>query len=76
LAFERCNQQERERIGSTARICERLAAPLLGCSKFAASTGNLDAVTKSAIGEKYTHLDEIIDILHAQTSEPRDVPTW
>jgi hypothetical protein len=75
-AFARCNQQEREKIGSTAKSFKRLAEPLLGALKLAAGSGSLDVVTKAAIREKYQNLDEIVDVLHAQTGEPRDLPTW
>jgi hypothetical protein len=75
-AFDRCNQQGREKIGSTAKSFKRLAEPLLGALKPAAGSGSLDVVTKAAIREKYQNLDEIVDVLHAQTGEPRDLPTW
>jgi hypothetical protein len=75
-AFDRCNQQEREKIGSSAKLFERLAEPLLGALKFAAGSGSLDVVTRHSMGEKYTHLDEIVNVLHAQTGEPRGLPTW
>ena len=75
-AFDRCNQQEREKIGSSAKLFERLAEPLLGALKFAAGAGSLDVVTRHSMGEKYTHLDEIVNVLHAQTGEPRGLPTW
>jgi hypothetical protein len=63
-------------VGATARNFERLAEPLLGSLRFAAGAGSLDVVTRSAIGEKYTHLDDIVDVLHAKTNEPRVLPTW
>jgi hypothetical protein len=75
-AFDRCDQQEREKLGSTARSFRRLAEPLLGALKSAAGSGSLDVVTRAALREKYQHLDEIVDVLHAQTGEPRDLPTW
>jgi hypothetical protein len=75
-AFARCNQQEREKIGSTARLFERLAKPLLEALKGAAGSGSLDVVTRCALGEKYSALDWIVDVLHAQTGEPRELPTW
>jgi len=75
-AFNRCDQQGREKIGSTAKSFKRLAEPLLGPLKLAAGSGSLDVVTKAAIREKYQHLDEIVDVLHAQTGEPRHLPTW
>jgi hypothetical protein len=62
-AFARCNQQEREKIGSTARLFERLAKPLLEALKGAAGSGS-------------SALDGIVDVLHAQTGEPRELPTW
>ena len=75
-AFDRCNQQEREKTGSTAKLFERLAEPLLEALRFAAGSGSLDVVTRCALGEKYAALDEIVDVLHAQKGEPRDLPTW
>jgi hypothetical protein len=49
-AFDRRDQQEREKIGSTAKLFERLAEPLLGALKFAAGSGSLDVVMTYALG--------------------------
>lgn len=64
-AFDRCDKQGREKIGSTAKSFKRLAEPLLGALKLAAGSGGLDVVTNAAIREKYQNLDEIVDVLHA-----------
>lgn len=74
--FERGDWQEREMTGSTARMLKILAAPLLGSLKLAASAGSLNFLMRSAIADKYKNLDEIVNVLHAQTNEPRDLPTW
>lgn len=72
----RVDDRVREKLGSTARLLEIIAAPLQGALKFAVFTGCLDVVTKSAIGAKYTRLDEIVNVVHEQTKETRDLPTW
>jgi hypothetical protein len=48
-AFDRRDQQEREKIGSTAKLFERLAEPLLGALKFAAGGGSLDVMMTYAL---------------------------
>jgi len=75
-AYDRGDDRARETLGSTARLLKSIAGPLPDALKHVASAGCLDARTKSAIGAKYTRLDEIVNVVHEQTKEARDLPTW
>lgn len=60
----------------SAKNLERHALRLPAALRAAASKGSLDEVTRNAIGDKYTILDDILNLLHGQSKKPRELPTW
>ncbi|KAF4950784.1 hypothetical protein FGADI_7980 [Fusarium gaditjirri] len=77
LRHDPTNDEKNIQIATaSAKVLEKLAAPLPAALKLAAEKGSLDVLTRNAIGDKYSFLDAIINLLHEQLSTDRQLPTW
>lgn len=61
---------------SIAKDIARLAGSIPDALKLTARTGVFDVLTKNTIGDKYTLLDVIIDLLCENTNHVRTIDTW